>query len=144
MYKTIFSIITLALLTFSFKAGPHGDGIKFDRREWKDVTKVAKKQNKPIFAMVCASWCSNCARMRAEVFTNPEVGEFFNSKFVSTMIDSEDFKNNIRATNWGVKAVPTMVFLTPNKKVIYMATGYKDVNKMMAEAQKALEEMGDK
>jgi thioredoxin-related protein len=129
----------LAACTLSFKTGDKY--IKFDNRKWSDVTKQAKDDNKPIFAMVCASWCSNCARMKAEVFNDPEVASFFNEHFVNTMIDSEDFKSNMRATNWGVKAVPTMVFLDSHKKVIYKTSGYRTSAKLLEEAQKALDDM---
>src|SRR5688500_8663703 len=107
MKKTIFYIFTLAILSFSLTSATKGGGtgIKFNSDKWGDVTKEAKQKDKPIFAMVCAPWCSNCAKMKASVFPNKELGDFINENFVSTMINSEDNMSNMRVTNWGVKTV---------------------------------------
>jgi hypothetical protein len=48
---------------------------------------------------------------------------------------------NMRVTNWGVKTVPTMVFLDKNKKVVHMVSGFKTKEQMIKEAQIALSKM---
>ena len=145
MKKTIFYIFTLAMIAFSFtfasKDDGGGGGVKFNSAKWGDVTKEAREKDKPIFAMVCAPWCSNCAKMKASVFPDKELGDFINENFVSTMVNSEDNMSNMRVTNWGVKTVPTMVFLDKNKKVVYMVSGLKNKQQVLEEAQKALEKM---
>jgi uncharacterized protein YyaL (SSP411 family) len=140
MKKTIFFILTLGVIAFGFKAGDR-EGIRFKSSDWKEVTKEAKDKDKPIFVMVCAPWCANCARMKEQVFPDAEVGTFFNENFVNMVMNSEETKNNIRVTNWGVKAVPTLVFLTPEKRVAYMVQGFKDKKAMLEEGQKALEKL---
>jgi thioredoxin-related protein len=142
MKKTILFILTLGVLAFGFKAGDRS-GVRFRTSDWKDVTKEAKDKDKPIFVAVCAPWCANCARMKEQVFPDEEVGEFFNEHFVSMVMNSEDTKNNIRVTNWGVKSVPTMVFLTPEKRVVYTTQGYKDKKQLLQEAQIALSKLED-
>lgn len=142
MKKTIFYIFTLAILSFSLtSATKGGGGIKFNSDKWNDVTKEARKADKPIFAMVCAPWCSNCAKMKASVFPDKEVGDFINENFVATMLNSEDNMSNMRVTNWGVKTVPTMVFLDKNKKVVHMSAGFKNKQQIIKEAQIALSKM---
>jgi thioredoxin-related protein len=141
MYKTILFILTLVLSTFTYKTDT-SHGIKFmPGEDWRYVVKSAQEQNKPIFAMVCAPWCSKCAQMKQSVFTDPDVGNFFNDHFVCAMMNSEDTRTNIRVTGWGVKAVPTLVFLDQNHKVIYEVAGFRDSKRMIEEAQKALNDL---
>jgi uncharacterized protein YyaL (SSP411 family) len=142
MKKTIFFILTLGILAFGFTTSERS-GVRFKSSDWKDVAREAKDKDKPIFVAVCAPWCANCARMKEQVFTDPEVGEFFNEHFVNMVMNSEETQNNIRVTNWGVKAVPTMVFLTPEKRVVYKTQGYKDKKQLLEEAQTALTKLQD-
>ncbi len=143
MKKTIFYIFTLVILSFSFTSAISGGGggVKFNSDKWGDVTKEARKKDMPIFAMVCAPYCSNCAKMKASVFPDKELGEYLNQNFVSTMLNSEENMHNMRITNWGVKTVPTMVFLDKNKKVVHMVAGFKNKEQVMKEAQIALSKM---
>ena len=141
MYKTIFLIISLVLSGYSYRDNPTR-GIKFiPGEEWHYAVKQARDQGKPIFAMVCAPWCSKCNQMKSSVFTDPDVGNFFNQKFICVMLNSEETRTNIRVTGWGVKAVPTMVFLDKNKKVVYEVAGFRDSRRLIEEAQKALGDM---
>lgn len=142
MKKTIFFILTLGILAFGFTMSDRG-GVRFKSSDWREVTKEAKDKDKPIFVAVCAPWCANCAKMKEQVFTDAEVGEFFNENFVSMVMNSEETKNNIRVTNWGVKAVPTMVFLTPEKRIVHKAQGFKDKKALLQEAQTALTKLQD-
>jgi thioredoxin-related protein len=141
MYKSILLIFTLVISSFTYKSDT-SRGIKFlPGEDWRYVVKSAREQDKPIFAMVCAPWCSKCSQMKQSVFTDPDVGSFFNEHFVNAMLNSEDTRTNLRVTGWGVKAVPTMVFLDKNHKVIYEVAGFRDSKRMLEEAQKALKDL---
>ena len=141
-YKT-FILIAALVFSFSFvgKEPPKDRQIRFKNTKFNQVAREARKTDKPIFAMVCASWCTNCNKMREKVFNDPQVAAFFNEHFVSTLVDAEDYKNNMRVTGWGVKSVPTLVFLTSDKRVIYLTSGFKDKDKMLQEGKNALKLM---
>ena len=129
-------------LSFQAEKSDPTRGIKFlPGDDWHYVVKAARDENKPIFAIVCAPWCSKCAQMKQSVFTDPDVGNFFNEHFVNAMMNSEETRTNIRVTGWGVKAVPTMVFLDQNHKVIYEVSGFRDSKRLIEEAQKALKDL---
>lgn len=64
-------------------------GIKFEQAEWSKLLEKAKKENKLIFMDCYTSWCGPCKRLASEVFTQKEVGQFFNGHFINTKYDME-------------------------------------------------------
>ena len=141
MKKTIYILMALALMSFTFTTSNKSGGIKFNR-EWKDVRKASKVEEKPIFIMVCAPWCTKCLRMREQVFSDGDVGAFYNDNFVSGLLDIEEMYNNLRMTGWGVESIPSVVYLDKNHKLVHISSGFKDRNELIEEGKKALEKMG--
>jgi thioredoxin 1 len=64
-------------------------GINFFQGTWKDAVARAKEEKKCLFLDAYASWCGPCQAMDTEVFTKPEVGDYFNKKFVAIRVDME-------------------------------------------------------
>mgnify|MGYP000857323607 CR=1 FL=1 len=60
-------------------------GIQFTQWSWKEILELAKKEDKPIFVDCYAVWCGPCKVMDAEVFTQPQVGDYFNSNFINVV-----------------------------------------------------------
>ena len=84
-------LILLPLLLFALLCKAQGEqGITFFKGSFNEALAEAKKQNKPLFVDFYATWCVPCKRMAKEVFTLPEVGEYFNSRFISLQIDAEE------------------------------------------------------
>ncbi|MGC9354522.1 MAG: thioredoxin family protein, partial [Mariniphaga sp.] len=44
-------------------------GITFHQGNWKEALETAKKENKPIFLDISASWCAPCKLLKANTFT---------------------------------------------------------------------------
>ena len=87
-------LILLPLLLFALLCKAQGEqGITFFKGSFNEALAEAKKQNKPLFVDFYATWCVPCKRMAKEVFTLPEVGEYFNSRFISLQIDAEKPEN---------------------------------------------------
>ena len=88
---------------------------------YKKALKQAKEQNKLIFIDFTASWCGPCQRMEKDVFSDPQVSEFYNANFVNLKLD-EKFSRSIML-KYGVSAFPTLMFLTPDKSILVQESG---------------------
>ena len=58
-------------------------GIEFFHGSWDEALELAKKEHKAIFMDAYAEWCGPCKRMAKNIFTQKEVGDFFNKHFIN-------------------------------------------------------------
>ena len=117
-------LILSPLLLFALLCKAQGEqGITFFKGSFNEALAEAKKQNKPLFVDFYATWCVPCKRMAKEVFTLPEVGEYFNSRFISLQIDAEKPENKEIAKQYKVEAYPTVAFIAPDGKAIGVNVG---------------------
>src|SRR5688572_25831264 len=59
-------------------------GIKWvENLSWQQVRENAKRENKYIFVDCYTTWCAPCKKMDKDVFSNKDVGEFINEKFIA-------------------------------------------------------------
>ena len=116
-------------------------GVKFVDGGWFDATSQAKKEGKPIFAFVWSKNCLESMRMLEDVFTDKEIGDFFNENFINYKIDGNDIKNNMRVTAWGVNGLPTLIFFTPKRKMVLTKKGYHKNEDLIKVAKIALKKM---
>ena len=59
------------------------EGIVFEHVDFKQAKELAKAQNKLIFIDAYTTWCGPCKLMAKTVFTEKEVGDFYNSNFIN-------------------------------------------------------------
>jgi len=103
-------------------------GIQFNSETWNQVLALAKKENKPIFLDVSASWCGYCKRMKSNVYTDVEVANYYNSSFINVSVDAEKGEGIQLAQKYGVKGYPTFIFINPDGSVATQSSGYQDKN----------------
>ena len=108
----------------------------------KSISKISRKEAKPIMVFVSGENCTNSKRM-SEVFRRKAVSTFLGENFVCKEMDGTNIFNVFKASNWGVNTIPSYVFLTSKGEVVYVVSGYKKADKMIEEAQTALELMKD-
>lgn len=120
------------ILTAMFLAGAlpiNAQEIRYDRidfqdnPDWSKVVEEARQSGKTIFLDGYTVWCGPCKKMEKEVFTRPEVANFFNQKFINVKYDMErpggvDVKNQ-----YGVKVFPTYLFINPNGQEVHRIVG---------------------
>lgn len=72
-----------------------------------------------------------------KVFTEKEVGEYFNANFVSIKMDMEKGEGIALQDKYAIKAFPTLLFMDSTGKVLHKVLGSMEPSKLIAEAKKA-------
>lgn len=88
-----------------------------------EALKKAQQEKKDLFVDFYADWCGPCKAMANEVFTQPEVGEYFNTNFVCVQVDVEAKENKEITKKYNVTALPTMVFISREGKELRRIQG---------------------
>ena len=136
----IFTILLLStswLLTTSLSSGKEG-GITFQTDSLTEVKKLAKEANKTIFIDAYTVWCGPCKKMASNVFTDKEVGAFFNENFYNVKMDMEKSEGMLVARKYNVNFYPTLLFIKPDGSLIKKEVGYKDKSQLLKLAKLAL------
>ena len=128
--------LLLGLILFSF-VGVNAQETKENLNwltDYNKALKIAKKEHKPILILFTGSdWCPPCKAMHKELFHNKEF-EQLAKKFVLVFIDfpkRKQLSEKQQAHNYEVASkyhrggVPTMVFVSPDEKVITKISGYR-------------------
>ncbi len=99
-------------------------GIHFFKGSWDEALLKAKKENKPIFLDVYASWCRPCKLLKQETFPNPDAGNYFNDNFINVTIDAEKGDGVALAKKLKVYGYPSLFILNSEGDPVLYNTGY--------------------
>jgi len=132
--KRITFLITMVLIAFTSFVGPSESGsktekeagIQFHEGNWQEALQKAKKEGKPIFLDISASWCGPCKMLKASTFPNDEVGEFYNANFINVAVDGEKGEGIELARKYKIRGYPTLIYLDSNGEVIAQTAGYRN------------------
>ena len=162
MKKGIIGIVTIALLAGSYSCvGEVGSdettedttatsdntesttdketvGIEFFAGSWDEALEKAKEENKLIFLDAYATWCGPCKRMAKNVFTDAEVGEFFNANFINFKMDMEKGVGPMLAQKFKLHSYPTLYFVGADGEFTTSAVGYHSVENLLKFAKFSL------
>jgi len=94
----------------------------------EDAKKKAIIENKLILVDFWATWCGPCNKMDSSTWSNTEVKSLM-LNFIPVKIDLDS--NRALANKYDVRAIPYVLILDANGKVIYDKVGYKDKIKML-------------
>jgi len=145
MKKSILFSITLILsgiISYSFYSKnetsvSYADtGIQFTSISFEEALKLAKKEKKNIFLDAYASWCGPCKMLKKNIFTQKEVGDFYNSNFINMAIDMEQGEGPQLAQKFKVQAYPTLLFINHKGEVVGSALGYHQADEIIALGKK--------
>lgn len=88
---------------------------------FEDAQKMALATNKLVILDFTASWCGPCKKMEADVWSNEEVKKIVDN-FVFAKIDLDT--NKSLAQVYGVQAIPNILLVDGNGKVLEQNVGY--------------------
>jgi thiol-disulfide isomerase/thioredoxin len=98
-------------------------GIEFFEGTWKEAIAEAQKEDKIVFVDSYAQWCGPCKKMAKNVFTQSEVGDFFNANFINLKLDMEQADGRTFGAKYPVSAYPTLFFLDSQGNILKKITG---------------------
>lgn len=107
-------------------------GIEFFHGTWEQALEESKTQDKPIFVDAYTTWCGPCKRMAKTVFTDEEVGEFYNANFICMKIDMEGTEGRLFQQKYPVSAYPTLYYIDGNGEAIYHTKGARNVSQFIS------------
>lgn len=128
--KTLNYILLLPLLMFTFLAEAQ---IRFFEGSLAEAQRKAQEEKKALFVDFAADWCAPCKMIAEQVFTLPEVGDYFNAHFVNVRVDVEAAKDV--AKQYRVEALPTMAFLEADGREIRRVMGMVEAAALLHEAR---------
>lgn len=129
--------VATALFVLSIPVFALAQGINFFHGTWSEAMAQAKIEQKLIFVDAYASWCGPCKRMAANVFPDPQVGDYFNANFVNLKIDMEKPENSEFAGKYPVSAYPTLLIIDGEGKIVHKHVGGLAADGLIAFGQKA-------
>ncbi len=116
----IFQIIFFSIVSISMT---FAQGIDFNVATFKEALTKAKAENKLIFVDAYTTWCGPCKWMAKNVFTDSQVGEYYNESFVNVKIDMEKGEGPKLAKAWEITGYPTLIFIDKQGAVIHRSMG---------------------
>ncbi|MXW54982.1 MAG: DUF255 domain-containing protein [Gammaproteobacteria bacterium] len=129
---------------------PTSQGINFFDGSFEDALVLAAQSEKMVFVDVYTIWCGPCVVMQETVFPLPEVGEFFNARFVNYKLDAENEEQDgpELEARFDIEAYPTYLILDHNGNELHRASSalpsdqfISMVSRMLGESESAFEEM---
>ena len=101
-------------------------GISFHKGTWEEALQLAKKEGKPIFLDISASWCGPCKMLKANTFPDEKVGQFYNANFINVAVDGEKGEGVSLARKYKIRGYPTLLYIDRNGKTIAQTAGYRN------------------
>src|SRR5258708_37511050 len=118
------------LLVSAFSASAaQGAGIAW-HGNLQEAAQQAAAQHKPLLVMVKARWCGPCHKMLQQTFPDPAVAARVNSQFIPVLIDADEQAATVQTL--GVTAMPTVLVMSPERKVTGRFTGFQSAAQLHA------------
>jgi thioredoxin-related protein len=130
------AVTSHSLAEYRIRADSATEGIRFEQGlNWKQVLAKAKAENKYVFVDCYTTWCAPCKKMEKEVYSVPEVGAFYNAKFISVKIQMDSGKNDndvIKSAypdaryfeaHFKISVYPALLFFTPEGNILNSTAG---------------------
>lgn len=147
--KLLFLIVFLCLSISLYAQDNTGDQKIHWRNDlsWDEVKALAKQKGSCIFIDCYATWCGPCKKMDQQVYSNDSISEYFNENFVSVKLQMDTTPNDNETvkrwlsfadqvqTQYKVSAFPTLIFVSPDDKLLDKQIGYRSVQNLFAIGQ---------
>jgi thioredoxin-related protein len=110
-------------------------------RAWDRGLEEAKASGRPVLVNVVTDWCGWCRRMKAEVYTKPEIRDYLAEHFVMVTLNAEAadpahyegkaLTSRSLAARFEVSGYPTTIFLRSDGGHLVNVPGYVEPAKFL-------------
>ena len=115
-------------------------GIAFDDLTFQQALNRAKAEDKLVFMDCYTTWCSPCKYLSEQVFTQIEVGDFFNKNFINLKMDMEKGEGRELLARFEIKAYPTLLLIRPDGTLQHRILGSMDARALITAVQEGMDE----
>jgi thiol-disulfide isomerase/thioredoxin len=138
--KQYIAVLGLTILTV-FGASAQ---IQFEHLTLDEAKAKAKRENKPIFVDVHATWCGPCKQMAKTAFVDPALSAYYNEHFINVKIDGEKEAEGGPKTmqEYGINAYPTLLYINPDGTLFRKLVGGQDATTLMKRGKEAIDPNG--
>lgn len=106
--------------------------------EWETALKEADYSGKLIFLDIYATWCGPCKYLESTIYPDVELGKYYNSHFINLKMDGETEFGRIKARQYGLRAYPTMYYLSSSEDVLAQVVGVKQASELNTFGEKVV------
>lgn len=104
---------------------------------WKAAERQARAERKPLLVDFWAEWCEWCHELDRTTYRDPRVVEL-SKGFVPVKVDAEGSLGEVElAGRYGVKALPTITFVTPAGRTLLSRTAFEGPDVFVATLEDA-------
>lgn len=105
--------------------------IRFTEGKWNEVMTRAKKSGQYIFVDAYTSWCAPCKLLKSRTFKETHAASYYNTNYINYRIDMEKGEGPKLAEKWQVSAYPTLLFFSPEGKLLMRQVGFVTGDKLI-------------
>jgi thioredoxin-related protein len=113
----------ISVLIFLISVSAYSQGIDFYKGDFAGAKEKAKQENKIIFIDAYTTWCGPCKYLVKTIFTQKEVGDFYNANFISFRLDMEKGEGIEFRRKYNVRAFPTLLFVDSLGNLMHQGVG---------------------
>ncbi len=129
--STVFGLFVLIFLNMgifqAYAYQKNDSGIQW--LSYNEGRQRSEAENKKVFLVFNADWCSYCVQMEKETFQNPAVIAYVNRNFVPISVNSD--REQEIAAKYNVRGLPSTWFLAEDGQRIGNRPGYIPVDEML-------------
>lgn len=136
--KLIICMTTFFML-LGTKVSAQNEGIRFlENKTFSEALQLAKENDKLLFVDCYTSWCGPCRMMSNKVFTQKQVGDYFNAEFINIKVDMEKGEGPELHKRFNVRAYPTFLFIDGNGNEVNRIVGGSEADKFLASVKEGI------
>lgn len=135
--KTALKWILAGLLLLT--AGTIRAQVRFETGSTDALHDRALRLRRPVLIDLYAEWCHPCRQMEQRVFTQKEVGEFINERFVAARYDIEQPTGKALMQRYGSGSIPLLLIFSPDGELLGRITGASSAERLLRNLQRILD-----
>jgi len=105
------------------------------RTDYAAARREAREKNLPVFMDFGTANCTWCKKLDVTTFRDPAIVKLLNEQFIPIKIDADRSKDLTHALE--IKSFPTLVFATPEGRIIGVNEGFVDAAKFGQQLRRA-------